>query len=406
MQKRLFESFIGKQVELFMTPNMPLTSGILKSCDEDFIVIGDEIWSYKAILGVRPVSAPIMPSYNEPKEEKAIHQEEKTVHQPDVAKTKPDVAKKEQETEIVTSKPQPADDSGTPEAPVSSSEPAPVADKPAPSTSEPAPSKEVKPQKNDSGEKQPKIVIPDREFTGILTVYYENRHWGFIESEEVIKAGLPLRDGKRLFFHINQITDAALRERLRTEKRVYPSIDVVFKLIPKQQSVAADDIREIVHVKIADVVTPKLAENEAAKKEQNVQESKAAENTEAVEPKAQDTDGQETPDSPVEETTENLNEIGEIDYYGRYDNPPHGKIRIKGNKLFYFEDIDVIDPVLAVFLEVSPSAEGQAVKFTRYSDPRGRMKATNVEAATPFPDEKLKSWADLIEKAKKRMQQE
>ena len=74
--------------------------------------------------------------------------------------------------------------------------------------------------------------------------------------------------------------------------------------------------------------------------------------------------------------------------------------------MFYFEDIDVIDPVLAVFLEVSPSAEGQAVKFTRYSDPRGRMKATNVEAATPFPDEKLKSWADLIEKAKKRMQQE
>ena len=399
MQKRLFESFIGKQVELFMTPNMPLTSGILKSCDEDFIVIGDEIWSYKAILGVRPVSAPIMPSYNEPKEEKVIHQEEKTVHQPDVAKTKPDVAKKEQEVEIATSQPQPADDSGTPEAPVSSSEPAPVADKT-------APSKEVKPQKNDDGEKQPKIVIPDREFTGILTVYYENRHWGFIESDEVIKAGLPLRDGKRLFFHINQITDAALRERLRTEKRVYPSIDVVFKLIPKQQSVAADDIREIVHVKIADVVTPKLAENEAAKKEQNVQESKAAENTEAVEPKAQDTDGQETPASPVEETTENPNEIGEIDYYSRYDNPPHGKIRIKGNKLFYFEDIDVIDPVLAVFLEVSPSAEGQAVKFTRYSDPRGRMKATNVEAATPFPDEKLKSWADLIEKAKKRMQQE
>ena len=71
--------------------------------------------------------------------------------------------------------------------------------------------------------------------------------------------------------------------------------------------------------------------------------------------------------------------------------------------MFHFEDIDVIDPVLAVFLEVSPSAEGQAVKFTKYTDPRGRVKAENVEAATPFPEDKLKSWADLIEKAKKRM---
>ncbi len=406
MQKKLFESFIGKQVELFMAPNMPVTAGILKSCDEDFIVIGNEVWSYKAILGIRPITTPTLPFSNEREEEKAVHQ-------PEAAKTEPEAAKTKQKTEIATSQPQSSEKSSTADVPVS--------------PSEPAPSKEVKPEKtektvkpekpeNDDAEKQPEIKIPDREFAGILTVYYANRHWGFIESEEVLRTGVPLRDGKRIFFHLNQITDAALREKLQREKLVYPSIDVVFRLIPKQQGVAADDVREAVHVKIADVVIPiesKPEKNEPPQKEQKVQESETAENvaenaeanTEAVEQKAPaDTEGQETQTS-VEETTESPYETGEIDYYSRYGNPPHGKIRIKGNQLFHFEDIDVIDPVLAVFLEVSPSAEGQAVKFTKYTDPRGRVKAENVEAATPFPEDKLKSWADLIEKAKKRMKQ-
>ena len=148
-------------------------------------------------------------------------------------------------------------------------------------------------------------------------------------------------------------------------------------------------MKETVHIKLADLIAPIKAEDE--KKE----ETQAAKEGEATETKATET----------VEKFEPHEEVGEIDYYRRYENPPYGKIRIKGNKLFHFEDIDVIDPVLAVFLEVSPSAEGQAVKFIANVNPKGRMRATKVEAAEPFPEEKLESWKDLIEKAKKRMQQ-
>ena len=376
MQKSLFENFIGKQVELFMAPDMPVASGILVSCDDDFIVIGDEVWSYKAILGVRPVKTPKMPSQTD-SEPKTVEREEDEVPQPFVKK-------KEHKAETVV-KPQP-ETSEKSEASDSSASP-----------SVPAQSEEGKKEKEEETKKkaddkprQPEIVIPDREFTGVLTTYYENRHWGFIESDDVKKAGIPLRDGNRVFVHVNQITDAALRKKLLTEKPATPNIDVVFRLIKNQQGVAADDVKETVHIKLADLIAPIKAEDE--KKE----ETQAAKEGEATETKATET----------VEKFEPHEEVGEIDYYRRYENPPYGKIRIKGNKLFHFEDIDVIDPVLAVFLEVSPSAEGQAVKFIANVNPKGRMRATKVEAAEPFPEEKLESWKDLIEKAKKRMQQE
>ncbi|MBQ6115010.1 MAG: hypothetical protein IJL11_06500 [Synergistaceae bacterium] len=339
MQKSLFENFIGKQVELFMAPNMPVASGILEACDDDFIVIGDEVWSYKAILGIRP-ARPTIHLGNIPAKEKE-------------EAPQPSVTRKEKETETVKPQPKLQEKPKAPEASAPSSVPV---------TTE-----EEKPEANDN-EKQTEIVIPNREFTGVLTEYFENRHWGFIESDEVIKAGIPLRDGKKVFVHLNQITDTDLRKKLMTDAPANPNVNVVFKLIRKQDGVAADDVRkdpnakDNLQVAIADII-------------------------------AHQADAE-----PLEET-------GEIDYYRRYENPPYGKIRIAGNKLFHFEDIDVIDPVLAVFLEVSPSAEGQAVKFIRKAGSRGRIRATNVEAATPFPDDKLESWKDLIEKAKKRMQQ-
>ena len=335
MRKNLFENFIGKQVELFMAPNMPVTSGVLTSCDDDFVVIGDEVWSYKAILGIKPLSTTAAPKriVTQKKEENvppsiehnvtAPHEEEKKAPKPEAVK------------------PQPV----PPETP--------------------APSEEVKTETEEEV-KPAEIEIPDREFSGILTTYYDSRHWGFIESDDVVRAGIPLRDGKKVFVHFNQITDMDLRKKLMAAENENPNIYVVFKLIRKQDGVAADDVKENpsvkenLHVKIADLVADQM---------------------------------------------ENQPEVGEIDYYRRYENPPYGKIRIAGNQLFHFEDIDVIDPVLAVFLEVSPSAEGQAVKFIRKKGKRGAMKAANVEAAEPFPEEKLKSWADLIEKAKKRMEQ-
>ena len=98
-------------------------------------------------------------------------------------------------------------------------------------------------------------------------------------------------------------------------------------------------------------------------------------------------------------------EEGEIEYFRRYEEIPHGEIRVKGNKLYRFDEEDVIDPVLAVFLECSPSAEGQKVKFIKTMGKRGNMKATNVSAAVPFPEEKIKDWerSGLIQKAKERM---
>ena len=341
LRKNLFENFIGKQVELFMAPNMPVTSGILMSCDDDFVVIGDEVWSYKAILGIKPLSSATAVPQNivtQKREEKvspspsnsehnvtAPHEDEKKAPKPETVKLQP----LSQETST--------------------------------------PPEEIKTETEEEA-KPSEIVIPDREFTGVLTEYFENRHWGFIESNDVKKAGIPLRDGKRVFVHLNQITDTDLRKKLMTDAPANPNVNVVFKLIRKQDGVAADDVRkdpnakDNLHVAIADII-------------------------------AHQTDAEPQPEN------------GEIDYYRRYENPPYGKIRIAGNQLFHFEDIDVIDPVLAVFLEVSPSAEGQAVKFIRKAGSKGRVRATNVEAATPFPDDKLESWKDLIEKAKKRMQQ-
>ena len=85
-------------------------------------------------------------------------------------------------------------------------------------------------------------------------------------------------------------------------------------------------------------------------------------------------------------------EEGEIEFYRRYDSIPNGQIRIKGNKLFKFIDSDVVDPVLRVFLEITPNPEGQKVKFIRGMTSKEAVKATNIEVAVPFPDEKIKDW--------------
>ena len=53
--KEFIEQHKGREVELFLPPDMPGVSGTLLSCEDDFLVLEDSVWSYKAVLGVRPV---------------------------------------------------------------------------------------------------------------------------------------------------------------------------------------------------------------------------------------------------------------------------------------------------------------------------------------------------------------
>ncbi len=224
------------------------------------------------------------------------------------------------------------------------------------------------------------IVLPDRRFTGVLTTFHrdEHRRWGFIESPELIKAGISLKDNGKLFVHINQVTDDVLYEKLLNGEIEDMNIQVTFRLTQNQRGLAADDVREVEDVKLGEVV--------------NIEQKQSQPKTEPA-----------NLDSLYDIDT---SELGEIDYFRRYEAVPHGEIRIAGNKLFRFDDVDVIDPALAVFLEVTPNAEGQAVRFVRKMMSNGRFKAVKVQAAVPFPDDKLKEWDSLIKKAKERLQLE
>ncbi len=402
MNRRIFENYIGKQVELFVAPDMPKVSGVLEVFDEDFFVIGDEIWSYKAILGIRPIKTKNglkkQKIQKEPEEEPTEEPAEKKVEQP----ARPNQAQK------AAKQPQTADTEASvlPDTP---SEEVPVIPAEDSKSVEPSATPVETAADIPSVDEKTPIVIPNREFTGVLTSFnYEHKRWGFIESDEVKKAGIPLRDGERVFVHLNQITDEALRAKLLTEKPKNPNIDVAFKLTNNTKGVAADNVKEVIHVKISDVVNPITAAAESTAKTEPTENDKAEDavkdekNELASEPEtAQPEVPKQAADSFAD--IEEPKEEGEIDYYRRYDNLPNGEIRMKGNKLFRFEDTDVIDPVLAVFLEVSPSAEGQQVKFVKRMGAKGKMRATKIEAAVPFPEEKIKEWEGLIEKAKLRM---
>ena len=224
------------------------------------------------------------------------------------------------------------------------------------------------------------IVLPDRRFTGVLTTFQrdEHRRWGFIESPELIEAGIPLKDNGKVFVHINQIMDEILREKLLNGEIEKPDIQVTFRLTQNQRGIAADDVREVENVTLGEVV--KLEQTQP-------------------QPKTE-------PDNLDDLYDIDTSELGEIDYFRRYEAVPHGEIRIAGNKLFRFDDVDVIDPALAVFLEVTPNAEGQAVRFVRKMMSNGRFKAIKVQAAVPFPDDKLKEWDSLIKKAEERLRLE
>ncbi len=326
MNKKIFEQFLGKPVEIFLAPDTPRTSGILLSCDDDHFVIGEEFWSYSAVLGIRSLKKNNRPA--RPKQELKLEETASPIPEPNLETPKPiekpaAEVKKEIKNEVFDTKP---------------------------TTS-------------------PEILIEDlvgREFEGTIVSFFPERGWGFIDSPEVKALGVPLQDGEKVFVHMNQVTDEALRYKLSTltDKNANPNIKVVFKFSSNQRGLAADDVRE------KGKTAPKL------------------------------------PDDVLKvDMSSAIYEEGEIEYFRRYEEIPHGEIRVKGNKLYRFDEEDVIDPVLAVFLECSPSAEGQKVKFIKTMGKRGNMKATNVSAAVPFPEEKIKDWerSGLIQKAKERM---
>ena len=295
MNRKNFEPFVGKPVDLFLIPNIEYISGTVNKCEDDYIVIGDELWSYQAILGIRPQAKP-SPRKNEAQKKNV----------PEAVKNVPEVI--------------------------------------------------------DTPQKEKEVDVKDfegREFSGTLvSFFYERGMWGFIESEEVKSCGVKLRDGEKVFVHIKQVSDQALQQKLINERKPNPNIEVVFKLAQNSQGVAADDVRE--------------------KNPENVLKIDMA---------------------------EALYEEGEIEFFRRYEEIPHGEIRVKGNKLYRFDETDVVDPYLAVFLECSPSAEGQPVKFMKTVGKRGQTKAVNVSALGEFPEDKVQEWekSGLLEKAKQRL---
>ncbi|MBR2207756.1 MAG: hypothetical protein IJ859_03010, partial [Synergistaceae bacterium] len=162
-----------------------------------------------------------------------------------------------------------------------------------------------------------------------------------------------------IFVHFNQIQDKQLRQKLLLGKRMHPDLRVTFKLGMNNYGPAASEVREK-----NDVDTVLKINMQSA-----------------------------------------LAEEGKIDFYRRHDAIPFGKVRTKDGEVFTFNEINISDPLLMVFLEYSPSAEGHRVRFTRSSLDNERVQIHNIESAEPFPEDKIKAWQEggLIDKAREKM---
>lgn len=382
MNKQFFESLIGKPIEIFVASDMPKTTGIVKACDENFVYIDDEIWSYKLILGIRPVkreSQPVKPA--EP--------------------VTPPVSEEQQQPELEL-EPEP--------------EPEPeIKQEPKP---EPKPEPELKPETESKTKSEPKhkpepkpkpepIVLPDREFSGVLTSFFPTKRWGFIKSEEVKRAGIPLRDGERVFVHINQIADGELCRKLLISGDTEYNIDVVFRLINNQRGVAADEVKEVIHVKLGELMTAQAQPETVNAQEKSAEVAEAAVNAdESNEKKESSEPVKAVENAPALPEKELPYEEGEIDFFERYRNPPYGELITKGNVTCYFNDTDVVDPLLSVFLETTPNPADVKVKFIKTKQgSKDKKHAVKLEAVDAFPEDRVKEWekSGLIEKAKERL---
>ena len=207
-----------------------------------------------------------------------------------------------------------------------------------------------------------KVDWTTQRFEGDFEFFNPNRDklFGFIKCPILRKYGVPISSENSIFVHFNQIQDTQLRQKLLLGKKMHPSLRVTFKLGRNLLGPAAYEVRE------------KNYDIDAVLKI-NMQSA--------------------------------LAEEGVIDFFRRHDEIPFGKVRIKDGQLFTFNETNVSDPLLMVFLEYSPSAEGHPVRFTRSVLDNDKIQIHNVESAVPFPEDKIKAWQDegLIEKAREKM---
>ena len=198
-------------------------------------------------------------------------------------------------------------------------------------------------------------------FEGDFDYFNPNRDklYGFIKCPILKKYNVPLRSEGSVFIHLNQVEDRALRRKLLTCGKMKPMIRVTFRLGNNVEGPAAYDVREKT----------------------------------------------ETPSALSVDMMSALSEEGEIDFFMRYNDPPFGKVRAKDNTLYTFNEKNIVDPALAVFLEVEPSAEGHPVRFIKSINDSGRIQIQNVESSVPFPEDKVKAWesSGMIQKARERL---
>ena len=206
-----------------------------------------------------------------------------------------------------------------------------------------------------------KIDWTAQRFEGEFEFFNPNRDklYGFIKCPILKKYGVALSNENAIFVHFNQIQDRQLRQKLLLGKKMHPDLRVTFKLGMNNYGPAASEVREK-----NDVDTVLKINMQSA-----------------------------------------LAEEGKIDFYRRHDAIPFGKVRTKDGEVFTFNEVNISDPLLMVFLEYSPSAEGLPVRFTRSSLDNERVQIHNIEAAVPFPEDKIKAWQEggLIDKAREKM---
>lgn len=200
-------------------------------------------------------------------------------------------------------------------------------------------------------------------FEGEFDYFNPNRDklYGFIKCPALKKYNVPLRSEGSVFIHLNQVEDRELRRKLLTCGKMKPMIRVTFLLGNNVEGPAAFAVRE----------------------------------------KSNDTN-----DSALAiDMMSALAEEGEIDFFMRYNEPPFGKVIGKDKRLYTFNEKNITDPLLAVFLEVNPSPSGHPVRFIRGITDSGKVQIQNVESAVPFPEDKVKAWEEsgLIQKARERL---
>lgn len=215
-------------------------------------------------------------------------------------------------------------------------------------------------------EEIPKIKRIDwktQRFEGEFDYFNPNRDklYGFIRCPLLKRLSVPLRSEGAVFVHLNQVEDRALRRKLLTGGKMKPMIRVTFLLGNNVEGPAAYDVKE--------------KTNDKSRASLSVDMMSA------------------------------LSEEGEIDFFMRYNEPPFGKVLAKDKKLYTFNEKNITDPLLAVFLEVEPSPESHPVRFTRSINENGKVQIQNVESAVPFPEDKVKAWEEsgLVKKARERL---